>query len=146
MTGMSVWSVRKWQCGPLPSQTRQDLRWRTPPDSFQGVWEEEIETLLLGAQPVLCTVAVNAYRELRPAWLHSKHRSNSARFMFPQAQTLLEHLRHLAYSAFLDRPQAHVVRSFRCRWQSPPNSGAGSLHGCSLHRNLLAITNSFRLV
>ena len=37
---------RKWQCGPLPSETER--RWRTRPDPFDGVWEEEILPLLRG--------------------------------------------------------------------------------------------------
>ena len=39
---------RKWQCGPLPSETKTELRWRTRPDPFDGVWEEEILPLLQG--------------------------------------------------------------------------------------------------
>ena len=48
MAGMSVRSARKWQRGPLPSETKQLRRWRTRPDPFEGVWEEEIEPLLRG--------------------------------------------------------------------------------------------------
>ena len=48
MAGMSVRSARKWQSGPLPSQTKQERRWRTRPDPFEGVWEEEIGPLLRG--------------------------------------------------------------------------------------------------
>ena len=44
--GMSVRSARKWQSGPLPSATKQDRWWRTRPDPFDEVWEEEIEPLL----------------------------------------------------------------------------------------------------
>ena len=44
--GMSVRSARKWQSGPLPSQARPEHRWRTRPDPFDGVWEDEIEPLL----------------------------------------------------------------------------------------------------
>ena len=44
--GMSVRSARKWQSGPLPSQAKPEHRWRTRPDPFDGVWEEEIEPLL----------------------------------------------------------------------------------------------------
>ena len=44
--GMSVRSARKWQCGPLPSQAKPEHRWRTRPDPFDGVWEDEIEPLL----------------------------------------------------------------------------------------------------
>ena len=41
MAGMSQRSARKWQCGPLPSETKQERWWRTRPDPFDGVWEEE---------------------------------------------------------------------------------------------------------
>ena len=44
--GMSVRSARNWQSGPLPSATKPEHRWRTRPDPFDGVWEEEIEPLL----------------------------------------------------------------------------------------------------
>ena len=44
--GMSLRSARKWQCGPLPSQAKPEHRWRTRPDPFDGVWEDEIEPLL----------------------------------------------------------------------------------------------------
>ena len=48
MAGMGVRSTRKWQEGPLPSETKKERRWRTRPDPFEGVWEEEIEPLLRG--------------------------------------------------------------------------------------------------
>ena len=48
VAGMSERSARKWQSGPLPSGTSQDRRWRTRPDPFDGVWEEEIKPLLRG--------------------------------------------------------------------------------------------------
>ena len=44
--GMSVRSARKWQSGPLPSPGKPEHRWRTRPDPFDGVWEDEIEPLL----------------------------------------------------------------------------------------------------
>ena len=44
--GMSVRSARKWQSGPLPSPTKPEHWWRTRPDPFDGVWEDEIEPLL----------------------------------------------------------------------------------------------------
>ena len=44
--GMCVRSARKWQSGPLPSETKTERWWRTRPDPFDGVWEEEIEHLL----------------------------------------------------------------------------------------------------
>ena len=48
MAGMSERSARKWQCGPLPSETKTERRWRTRPDPFNGVWEDEILPLLRG--------------------------------------------------------------------------------------------------
>ena len=44
--GISVRSARKWQSGPLPSQAKPEHRWRTRPDPFDGVWEDEIGPLL----------------------------------------------------------------------------------------------------
>ena len=41
MAGMSERSARKWQCGPLPSETKTERHWRTRPDPFDGVLEEE---------------------------------------------------------------------------------------------------------
>ena len=46
--GMGVRSARRWQSGPLPSEKRKDRRWRTHPDAFAGVWDEEIVPLLRG--------------------------------------------------------------------------------------------------
>ena len=46
MAGMSERSARKWQCGPLLSETKTERRWRTRPDPL--VWEEEILPLLRG--------------------------------------------------------------------------------------------------
>ena len=48
MVGMSERSARRWQRGPLPSETRTERWWRTRPDPFDGVWEEEILPLLQG--------------------------------------------------------------------------------------------------
>ncbi len=48
MAGMCVRSARKWQDGPLPSETKHERWWRTRPDPFDGVWDEEIEPLLQG--------------------------------------------------------------------------------------------------
>lgn len=44
--GMSIRAARKWQSGPLPSETRQPRSWRTRADPFAGVWESEVEPLL----------------------------------------------------------------------------------------------------
>ena len=46
--GMSARSARRWQRGPLPSEKRKKRSWRTHPDAFSGVWDEEIVPLLRG--------------------------------------------------------------------------------------------------
>ena len=46
--GMGVRSARRWQRGPLPSEKREERSWRTHPDAFAGVWDEEIVPLLRG--------------------------------------------------------------------------------------------------
>ena len=48
MARMSVRSARKWQWGPLPSETGQERWWRTRTGPFEGVWEEETLPLLQG--------------------------------------------------------------------------------------------------
>jgi hypothetical protein len=45
--GMSVRTARKWESGSFPSGPRAPRSWRTRPDSFEGVWDEEIVPLLL---------------------------------------------------------------------------------------------------
>ena len=44
--GMSVRAARKWQTGPLPSQTKTERSWRTRKDPFEDVWATKIEPLL----------------------------------------------------------------------------------------------------
>lgn len=44
--GMSERSARKWQRGPLPSETKKERAWRTRRDPFEEVWEQEVEPLL----------------------------------------------------------------------------------------------------
>jgi hypothetical protein len=44
--GMSERSARKWQTGPLPSQTQEPRHWRTREDPFEDVWATKIEPLL----------------------------------------------------------------------------------------------------
>ena len=46
--GMSARSARRWQRGPLPSEKKKERSWRTHPDAFSGVWDEEIAPLLRG--------------------------------------------------------------------------------------------------
>ena len=44
---MSVRSARKWQTGPLPSETKRARDWRTRPDAFAAVWLSVIVPLLM---------------------------------------------------------------------------------------------------
>jgi len=44
--GMSERTARKWQAGPLPSQSRPERDWRTRPDAFAEVWDTEVIPLL----------------------------------------------------------------------------------------------------
>ena len=50
MAGMCVRSARKWQSGPLPSETKQDRWWRTRLDPFDGVWRRRL-SLCCGTIP-----------------------------------------------------------------------------------------------
>ena len=83
MAGMSERSARKWQCGPLPSETKQERRWRTRPDPFDGVWEEEILPLLQGeaAGRLRATTIIE--------WLEEK---SPGRFSASQLRTLQRRL------------------------------------------------------
>jgi hypothetical protein len=44
--GMSVRTVRQWERGALPSETKRPRTWRTRADPFAEVWASEIEPLL----------------------------------------------------------------------------------------------------
>ena len=81
--GMSVRSARRWQCGPLPSETKQERWWRTRQDPFDGVWEEEIEPLLQGeaAGKLRATTIIE--------WLEEQH---PGRFSASQLRTLQRRL------------------------------------------------------
>ena len=81
--GMSVRSARKWQNGPLPSQAKSDHWWRTRPDPFDGVWEEDIEPLLQGdpAGKLKATTIID--------WLADQH---PGRFSASQLRTLQRRL------------------------------------------------------
>ena len=52
--GTGVRSARRWQRGPLPSEKREERSWRTHPDAFAGVWDEEIVPLLRVVRGVSC--------------------------------------------------------------------------------------------
>ena len=84
--GMSVRSARKWQSGPLPSATKPEHRWRTRPDPFDGVWEDEIEPLLRGdpTGKLKATTIID--------WLGEQH---PGRFSAAQLRTLQRRLQAL---------------------------------------------------
>ncbi len=44
--GMSVRSARKWEHGPLPSESRSPRWWRTREDPYAEVWEQDVVPLL----------------------------------------------------------------------------------------------------
>ena len=44
--GMSVRTARRWQQGPIPSESRKPRDWRTRPDPFAAVWESEVVPML----------------------------------------------------------------------------------------------------
>ena len=83
MAGMSQRSARRWQCGPLPSETKQERWWRTRPDPFDGVWEEGILPLLEGetAGKLRATTIID--------WLEEKF---PGRFSASQLRTLQRRL------------------------------------------------------
>ncbi len=87
MAGMSERSARKWQCGPLPSETKTERQWRTRPDPFDGVWEKEILPLLLGeaAGRLRATTIIE--------WLEERH---PGRFSASQLRTLQRRLQDRA--------------------------------------------------
>jgi hypothetical protein len=43
---MSVRTAQKWQAGPLPSEARRVRHWRTRPDPFAEVWQQDLVPLL----------------------------------------------------------------------------------------------------
>ncbi len=79
--GMSVRSARKWEHGPLPSQTKKERTWRTRPDPFEDVWANEIEPLLvadtkgeLQAQTVLDDLMARYPDRFRPGQVRTLQR------------------------------------------------------------------------
>jgi len=66
--GMSIRAARKWEKGPLPSETRQPRSWRTRVDPFAGIWETDIEPLLaVDADRVLeATTVLEVLEERHP--------------------------------------------------------------------------------
>ena len=82
---MSERSARKWQGGELPSEKKKARqRWRNRPDPFEGVWQGEVEPLLLS----------DPEGELRATtileWLEERH---PGRYSRSQLRTLQRRLR-----------------------------------------------------
>src|SRR3989475_5060325 len=79
--GMSVRTARMWARGPLPSAGKTPRSWRTRPDPFAGVWEQEIVPLLtaddagvLEATTVLDVVAERPGTRYGPSQLRTLQR------------------------------------------------------------------------
>ena len=78
---MSVRSARKWQAGPLPSESKAVRDWRTRPDPFVATWESEIVPLLksdergiLESKTVLEEIARRHPGEYEPGLLRTLQR------------------------------------------------------------------------
>src|SRR2546426_11164032 len=79
--GMSVRTARTWARGPLPSAGKTPRSWRTRPDPFASVWEQEIVPLLtaddagvLEATTVLDVVAERHGTRYGPSQLRTLQR------------------------------------------------------------------------
>ena len=72
--GMSVRSARRWQTGQLPSD-KNKRSWRTRPDAFAGVWEEEIVPLLRrdARKKLQATVLLEWLNERHPGRFNASH-------------------------------------------------------------------------
>ena len=82
---MSERSARKWQRGELPSEKKKAReRWRNRPDPFEGVWQSEVEPLLL-SDPEGELSATTILE-----WLSERH---PGRFSRSQLRTLQRRLR-----------------------------------------------------
>ena len=116
--GMSVRSARKWQSGPLPSATKQDRWWRTRPDPFDEVWEEEIEPLLRDDTKgkLKATTIIE--------WLEEQHPGRFSAFQLRTMQRRLQALRQ-AQEAGAQRSGSGGVL--------PPGASAGSGGPVRLH-------------
>ena len=75
VAGMGVRSARSWQQGPLPSEKKEERRWRTRADPFEGVWEEEIEPLLReeAARGLRATTIIEYLEERHPGRFSASH-------------------------------------------------------------------------
>jgi hypothetical protein len=82
--GMSVRAARKWERGALPSDSNAPRRWRTRPDPFEGIWENELVPLLVhDSERVLQATTLLD-------WLEERH---PGRFAPGQLRTLQRRLR-----------------------------------------------------
>ena len=119
MAGMSQRSARKWQCGPLPSESKQERWWRTRPGPFDGVWEEEILSLLQGeaAGKLRATTIID--------WLEERF---PGRFSVSQFRTLQRRLQALRQAQ-----EAGAKRSGP-GGLLPPGASAGPRGPDRLHR------------
>ena len=72
--GMSARSARRWQRGPLPSEKKK-RSWRTRPDAFSEVWEEEIVPLLRrdAREKLQATVLLEWLDERYPGRFNASH-------------------------------------------------------------------------
>ena len=73
--GMGVRSARRWKRGPLPSEKKEERSWRTHPDAFSGVWDEEIMPLLRGNPrgKLQATVIFEWLQERHPGRFNASH-------------------------------------------------------------------------
>ncbi len=79
--GMSERTARKWESGPLPSQSKQPRSWRTRLDPFADVWQAQIEPLLaadtegeLQATTILAELQLRNPNQFAPGLLRTLQR------------------------------------------------------------------------
>jgi len=79
--GISVRTAREWQSGPLPSETKRARDWRTRPDPFAEVWEQQVVPWLvadvrgeLEATTILAQLEREAPERFGPQQLRSLQR------------------------------------------------------------------------
>ena len=72
--GMSARGARRWRSGPLPSEKKK-RSWRTRPDAFTGVWEQEIVPLLRrdAKEKLQATVLLEWLDERHPGRFNASH-------------------------------------------------------------------------
>ena len=72
--GMSARGARRWRSGPLPSEKKK-RSWRTRPDAFSEVWDEEIVPLLRrdAREKLQATVLLEWLDERYPGRFNASH-------------------------------------------------------------------------